>query len=400
MTRGIRPIILGGDLGAYATARAFHEEYGVRTVVLSGTRIGPTADSNIIDLRVIEDLADTFVPTLQRIIAEKPQATTILLGSVDWWVEELVANRDILQPGIVPYVDLETLDQITNKARFAEICQELGVPHPKTVVVSPGEELPPHIPLPMVVKVADAGSFRDIEFPGKNKVEFFASREELERYLRVVKSTGYTGEFVVQEEIPGGDDSMAAVNALYDADGRAKHFVYGRVLLEEHTPNGLGNSVAQITGSPSDHPAIIGAKKILDHLGWVGFGNFDLKISDDEHLFFELNPRVGRSGYAVTAAGYNVARYYVETFMREVPSSSEPSVTPPAHLFTVVPLRLLQRYAPRWRQEVRTLKREQKVTNPYYYRAEKRPRRWFYVVTAMINQFRKFKRHHPGLGDE
>lgn len=395
MKQPLRPIIVGGDLGSYASARAFHEAYGVTTVIIAGTRIGPVADSSIVDLRVVPDISESFVRTVAAVMAEEPGATHLLLGSVDWWVEELVEHRHELSPGVVPYVEQDVLRQVTDKANFARLCEELGVPHPQTIVVAPGREVPPDLPRPMVVKVADPGSFRDVEFPGKNKVEFFDTRAELDDYLTKVDQAGYAGEFVVQEYVPGGDDAMATVNAFYGPDGKAHFFVYGRVLLEEHTPNGLGNSVAQITGSDPDHPAVVAAKRFLDHLGWVGFANFDIKLRGEEPLFFELNPRVGRSGYAVTAAGFNAARYYVEAFIDEQPAPPTPEVARPSHLFTVVPTALLNKYAPAWREQVRALKREKKVTNSYFYRAERNPKRWFYIVIAMVNQFRKFAQHHP-----
>lgn len=395
MKSTLRPIILGGDIGSYATARAFHQEYGVTTVIIAGTKIGPVADSSIIDLRIVPDLAGRFVEAISQVMAEQPQATHILLGSVDWWVEELVHHRDALAPAIIPYAESAAVDEVTNKASFARLCQRLGIPHPQTVVVAPGQDLPESLPLPMVVKVADSGAFRDIEFSEKNKVEFFDTRAELQEYLSKVKAAGYTGEFVVQEFVPGGDDSMAAVNAFYGSDGAAHLFVYGRVLLEEHTPNGLGNSVAQITGSDPDFAPVMHARTLLDHLGWAGFANIDMKIRGDEHLFFELNPRVGRSGFAVTAAGYNVARHYVETFVNNRPAPKEPEVAPPAHLFTVVPLGLVKKYAPAWASQIRKLKRSGRVTNAYYYRAERSLKRWFYIAVAMLNQYRKFAQHHP-----
>ncbi len=391
----IRPIILGADIGSYATARAFHEAYGVQTVIIAGTRIGPVADSGIVDLRVVPNLELDLVAAVRSVMAEQPESVHLILGSVDWWVSKLVQYRAALEPAIIPYAPRDVIDRVMDKAEFARLCAAVDVPHPHTTVVRPGGDLPSELPEPMVVKAADPRAFNEIEFEGKKKVEYLNERRDLEEYLRRVSTAGFDGEFVVQEFVPGGDDAMATVNAFYGPDGAAHFFVYGRVLLEEHTPNGLGNSVAQITGSAPDHPAVQAAKRLLDHLGWVGFANLDLKIRGDEYLFFELNPRVGRSGYAVTAAGYNSAKHYVEAFVEGRSAPAEPDIAAPSHLFTVVPTGLLKRYAPKWRGEIDRLKRKGNVTNAYYYRAEKNPKRWFYIVVAMANQYRKFARYHP-----
>jgi D-aspartate ligase len=181
-------------------------------------------------------------------------------------------------------------------------------------------------------------------------------------------------------------------------DGTAAFALFGQVLLEEYTPGALGNSVAQVTGPNPE--TVEHARRLVDHVGWRGFANLDVKRDprDGVYRFLELNPRVGRSGYSVTAAGYNVARMYVDAFLDGAPR-------PPfragdaEHLFAVVPLALVKRYVtPAQWERVRRLKRAGRATNPYYYRVERDPRRLGYVAVAMANQFRKFAHHHPGLG--
>ena len=39
-----------------------------------------------------------------------------------------------------PYLDFELLDDITQKERFYEICEEIGVPYPKTVYLDCGDK--------------------------------------------------------------------------------------------------------------------------------------------------------------------------------------------------------------------------------------------------------------------
>jgi len=134
-------------------------------------------------------------------------------------------------------------------------------------------------------------------------------------------------------------------------------------------------------------------------VGWAGFASLDVKRDprDGVYRFLELNPRVGRSGYSVTAAGYNVARMYVEAFLDAAPRDGF-RAGDAEHLFAVVPLALVKRYVSRAQWErVRRLRKAGRVTNPLFYRVERHPRRLAYLAIAMGNQFRKFARHHPGL---
>ncbi|WP_420110588.1 carboxylate--amine ligase [Pseudactinotalea sp.] len=403
----VRPIVVGGDIGAYASARAFHEAYGVTTVVLAGVSVGPVAHSAIVDLRIVPGLDDdaTLVSAVQQVVAEQPGVPHLVLGSADHAVLALVRVRAQLGDVVVPYVDAPLMERVTSKAGFSRLCAELDIPHPRTHVVRVGShshDLGSEVTFPAVVKASSSAEFHDAEFEGKRKVAYAADATELTGMLDRMAAAGFSGEVVVQERIPGGDEDMAAVNAFSGQGGRTRFLLFGQVLLEEATPNGLGNSVAQITAGADPHghrrEAVEHARRLLDHLGWTGFANLDLKRDprDGRYRFLELNPRVGRSGYAVTAAGYNVATMYCEAYLDGDSSPSEQVMVGEAeHLFTVVPLALLRRYvsAETW-QRIRALQREGAVTNPYYYRAETNPRRWFYVITAMINQFRKFARWH------
>ena len=56
-----RPVIVGGDIGSYSIARAFHEEYAVKSIVLSKIKYGPSTNSKIIDNIIEENLDDDKV---------------------------------------------------------------------------------------------------------------------------------------------------------------------------------------------------------------------------------------------------------------------------------------------------------------------------------------------------
>ena len=401
-TAPVRPIILGGDIGAYGTARAFHEAYGVRSVVIAGVSTGAVAHSAIVDHRVVPGIEDTdvLVAAVRAAATEVPGSRAVVLASADWLVRTLVEQRERLEDVVVvPYPDRAALDLMTDKARFTALCAELGVPHPRTAVVRAAQvrALDLDLTYPVVVKAASTAEYHHVEFAGKKKVDLARDPTELDGVLGRIAAAGFDGELVVQEYVPGGDDEMGAVNVMCWPDGHAAFALFGQVLLEEYTPGALGNSVAQITGPNPE--AVEHARRLVDHVGWSGFANLDVKRDprDGSYRFLELNPRVGRSGYSVTAAGYNVARMYVEAFLDGAPRP-EFRAGDAEHLFAVVPLALVRRYvtAPQWAR-VRRLRRAGRVTNPLYYRAERHPRRLAYLAVAMANQFRKFARHHPGL---
>ncbi|MFV0425708.1 MAG: carboxylate--amine ligase [Beutenbergiaceae bacterium] len=409
----LRPIIIGGDIGAYACARTFHEAYGARSVVLAGVSTGAVAHSSIIDHRIVAGLDDDdeLAAAIGAVAAERPDCTHLVLGSADHAVQALVRIREQLPAVIVPYAEAAAMEQVTSKAGFSQLCLELGIPHPRTQVlrIDAGQwQLPAGVAFPLVLKAASSAQFHAVEFPGKRKVAFLATMDELTQLLQRMATAGFSGDVVLQELIPGSDEDMAAVNSFCDTSGMVRFQLFGQVLLEEATPNGLGNSVAQITGGASAHDeAVEHARRLLAHIGWTGFANIDLKRDprDGRYRFLELNPRVGRSGYAVTCAGYNTALMYGHFYAGQ-PSppwqgeheESALYVGENEHLFTVVPLALLHRYvsAGMWRR-VRGLRRRA-ATNPYYYAAERNPRRWLYIAMAMFNQFRKFRRWHEPSG--
>ncbi|TNU76075.1 carboxylate--amine ligase [Miniimonas arenae] len=406
----MRPIVLGGDIGAYASARAFHEAFGVRSVVVAGAATGPVRDSVAVDLRVVPDVAADLVATLGAIVAERPGERHLVLASADWLVEAVVAAAPQLRDlgVVVPYAPADVVARASDKAQVMAACAALGVPHPETaVLVLDGEArldavLAPlaELTYPRVVKVASTSRAHDVTYPGQAKVHVVADAAEARDLLGRMAAAGLRGGVLVQEVLPGGDGAMAAANVFVGPDGEVRFAQLGRVLLEEHTPTALGNSLAQVTADARTDalaPAVLAdVQRLLRHLGWSGFANVDLmQDAAGTYRVLEINPRVGRSGYAVTASGYNVAAMYVDAYLDGAPAPAAPVLGAREHLFTVVPTALLRVFAPQARAQVRRLRRARAVTNVLVYRAERSPRRWWYVTVAAVNQARKLLRYHP-----
>lgn len=122
-----------------------------------------------------------------------------------------------------------------------------------------------------------------------------------------MQSSRYEGKFLIQEMIPGDDTSMRILTTYSDQNGKVRFTSFGQTLLEDMRPMGVGNPLAIV--SRTDETIVAEAARLLEAVGYTGFANFDIKVDprDGSHRFFEINTRLGRSNYYVTAAGDNVA---------------------------------------------------------------------------------------------
>ncbi|MDR2256391.1 MAG: hypothetical protein LBE25_10390 [Arthrobacter sp.] len=402
------PLILGGDIGAYSLAREFHEAYGVRSVAIPSVMTGLLAHSRIVEPRVFADHADeagllAFIEAQARGLSLNGTRRVLLLASNDPHTRLIVEHRERFKTwATVPYADLTPLLAVTTKEGFDALCAEHGVPTPATAVVHAGEDGPAAaraagVGYPAIVKASDSVAWHDVEFPGQKKVHTVASEAELTALAAAAEGAGYTAGLVVQDLIPGPDSGMHLVTFFADRAGNVRFGSAGRVVVEEHAPGALGNSAAIVSGA---YPEIVETgRRVLQDLGWRGFAMFDLKFDprDGSYRFFELNPRLGRNHFYVTAAGHNVARFYVEEFLEGGLKQSEDFVhATNEHLYSVLPQSLLRRYVPAdLHPTIKRLFKRGGHSHPLVYRAETHPRRWFYIAASLVNQYRKFKRWHP-----
>ena len=444
MARELQPVVLGGDIGAYSLAREFYEGYRVPSIVISGLSTGIMRHSkfvNHISFAGIDD-ADAVIAKLQEIAEDNPKKDLIVVASADWLVKVLVTHKEVLEAAgyTVPYADIVPFESLTTKAGFYEACERLGVPYPKTKIVSINSQglrdsatpdkssaqndegagalerrptpnfdsIAAGFSFPLIAKASSTSAYHEIEFEGKKKVHKVETPEELTKLLNDVANAGYQGDFIIQDYIPGDDSGMRILTCYCDKNGKVRFSAYGEVLLEEHAPGALGNPAAIVTKQNPD--AVAAATRILEDAGWTGYANFDLKYDprDNTAKFFELNPRLGRSQYYIAAAGANPVRFYVQEWLRgkypnpitvlggHVPLADDGELAK-QHLYTVVPIPLLLRYVfnPEQRREVLQLVAKRAVSNPMWSRFEHHPRRLLYVAIAQLNQFRKFARHYP-----
>lgn len=392
-------LLLGNDINVYSVARAFHERYQMKSFVIGKKAGGHSADSRLIDftLEPQMDDAEVFVRRVNDFAAQQDGKTVLLLACGDNYVRSIAHNKARLASNVVaPYSDGAMIDDLMDKEKFYQLCDKHGIPRPETFICTadtPADFTPP-FDAPYILKPCDGPDYFAHPFEGQKKVFKLNTLAELRQTVQAVYRSGYRENLIVQDFIPGDDTFMRVLTNYSDKDAKVKLMCLGHVLLEEHSPYGIGNHAVII--NEYDRPLMERFQALLEDIGFTGFSNFDLKYDsrDNTYKVFEINVRQGRSNFYVTGAGYNIADYvvrdriYGETLPETVYADRE-------HLWMVVPHNVAFTYIKpaEYRTRMRALIRRGDVVNPIFYRADascKRLLRMWKKHLAQIVKYRKY----------
>lgn len=393
------PIILGSDINTYSVARAFYEEYQVKSVVIGKYESGPSNGSHMIDY--IEDVnidkSETFLKRIKQLSLKYKDKKIILLGAGDNYINMITKKRSQLPENIItPFISHELMNNLQKKDYFYELCEEVGVDYPDTLLISREMGIDFEVPFeyPVILKSSESIHYWDYPFEGQEKVYIIENREELDQTIEMIYQSGYPEKLIVQDMIPGNDEYMYVLTSYSDQSGKVVMMCLGNVLLEEHTPLGKGNHAVIIT----DHNEKLmkQAREFLESINYVGFSNFDIKYDyrDGKYKFFEINTRQGRSNYYVTASGFNVARYLVEDYIYNHKMDLELSKEP--YLWMVVPERVAFKYV-RQEENIKRMDRlikENKVVNPLFYKKDYSFYRNIRMIKATLSHYKNFKDYY------
>lgn len=337
------PVLLGSDIGAYSMARAFYESYGVQSHVFGKYATGPCWKSRIVSFHHMPTIErrPVFLTQIGQLADAYPHKTLLVLGCGDNYVRLAASCKDALPPNAVTsYMDLQELDRFMLKDRFYGLCDALGIDHPATVVYRGLDSTLPPLPFdyPAVVKPADSGDYFLHHWEGQKKAYTVGDENELLRVTRTSWEGGYRGAFVIQELIPGTDDCMRVLTSYSNQNGRVEGTALGHVLLEEHTPLGIGNHALVLT--ENDPELLAQVTRLLESVGYRGFSNIDVRFDTrtGRRLFLDFNVRQGRSNYYCTLSGFKVAEHLVDdlVFKKRRPASSPQA----GWLWSVIPHRV------------------------------------------------------------
>lgn len=395
MNKKFIPLLFAGDINVVSVARAFHEQYGIVSACYGKYPTGPCMDSKIIDYRANEkaDQQDTFLQLVKDFAAEHSDKNVLLIGCGDSYVQLASANKKNLPENVIaPYIDVDLMNDLIHKEKFYAMCERVGVDYPTTYVHKKEMGLDVDAPFEgrYVVKPSNGIEYWRHPYATQKKVYIEDTWDDVLKVLGDIYGSGYEDSVIIQNFIPGDDTYMHVLTNYSDKNGQVKMMCLGHVLLEEHTPHGLGNHAVIITEKNEKLQAQF--KALLEDIGYVGFSNFDIKYDqrDGKYKVFEINTRQGRSNYYVTSAGANIAKLLVEDLIMDKPLDLH--IVDNEHMFTVVPKKVAFTHIKpeAYRERMKKLYAEGKVSNPLLYKED----------TSLIRKLRVFKnmhRHHAAF---
>ena len=398
MEHNFQPLLFGGDINVYSVARAFHEAYGVRSVCYGKFATGPAYGSTIIDYRVCPDNEDaaTFRKNVAQVAGEFPDKTVLVIGCGDSYVKLAAENKDQFPPNcLAATVSGELINTLIHKEKFYALCDQYGIDHPDTFIYRPemGHDFTLPFQPPYICKPANGVAYWEHPFPGNEKVFICRDRQHLETVLDKVYASGYPDTMIIQDFIPGDDSYMRVLTNYSDRNGKVKFMCLGHVLLEEHSPHGIGNHAVIIT--EHDEALSLKIKAMLEGLHFTGFSNFDIKYDqrDGKYKAFEINCRQGRSNYYVTGAGHNIARLLVEDRIQhqELPFL----ITSNRSLWRMVPQKVAFDFTPkRYHQEMKALIRAGADSHSLVYGRDAALKRRLRIWKNHLGNLKRFQQYN------
>ena len=393
------PVLLGSDANVYGMARSFYMEYGVTSLAIGKGALAATANSKLVKMAVVEpNLEDdaVFVRTLTDFAKAHTGKTLVLVSCGDNYTGLMARARAALEP----YYKFacptpELVAELDTKEFFYQACERHGLSYPRTFGCTNENyktvELP--FPFPCIIKASNSVAYWNCKFPHKKKVFVAYNKEEFDAITAAIYSSSYQDNLVLQEYIPGDDNCMRVLNCYSGLDHKVKLMALGRPLLEEQTPEGIGNYAAIM--NVRDDELMEKMKAFLEDVGWEGFSNFDMKYDarDGKYKLFEMNPRQGRSSFFVTASGYNLAKWLVEDVVEHKEQGL--TIADAHHLWMIAPAGIIKKYLKdeALLAEAKELMRQGKVSHQLFCKEDAGLKRRIWYIKNQLNNYRKYKRY-------
>lgn len=410
MSKKFTPILLGSDINVYGMARSFNEAYGIKVKAMADAQLAATRYSKIVDVELHHGFSadPTFMDVMRKKmeIYKDHKEPAILIACGDGYAELLSKHKEELSKVfIVPYIDYDLLEKLISKEGFYEVAEEYGLPYPKTKIITmddykSGKYTDVPFQFPVELKPEDPVSWLNCQFEGRKKTFTIHDENEFKDIVGKIYTNGYTEDLILQDFIPGDDSNMRTLNAYVDKNHQVKMMCLGHPLLEDPTPQSIGNYMTILPAY--DEELYEQVQAFLEKLNYTGMANFDIKYDtrDGKYKFFEINLRQGRSSFYVTLNGYNLAKWYIDDYVEDSLKDKDTvygnKLKSKHVLWMGVPVKIFKEYAfeNEAKDTAEELIHEGRYGTTVFYDKDRNFKRWLLMKYMFHNYYARYKKYY------
>ncbi len=290
---------MGGSVNGLSFARSLGRR-GVPTILMENERlIGTyTRFGEFICLPPVDESPGEWI-NLLGFIRERITEPSVLFPTSDVHSLFVSIHADMLKKSfrfLVP--DIETITRILNKREQYGIASDTGIPIPETYFPETMEDvksISKEISYPCILKPHTSHIGRK-KIKGKVLVAH-TSDELISQYSRF-STPG--SEFMVQEIIPGGDETLFGYLAMWDGDELNCAWLT-KQKLRQSSPFGDGS--LQITVNAKEVALL--SRQLLREFRFRGFVGIEFRFDrrDQSYRLIEINPRTVSGNQLAISAG-------------------------------------------------------------------------------------------------
>ena len=397
-------LIIGTDINAYYMSRCYHEITGKKADIIGNRAIPYTSISNPI---IVNDFnnKENFKKALIEYGEKNKEYNILLIATSDLYVKMVSEEKGLLEKYYVfNYPDIELVNNLLIKEKFYSIYENMGLDMPKTYIYPCNknesiQKIKDYFKeYPIIIKPSDGVEYHKLDGEGLAKVYKAHAEEELEKIIKKIENAGYNKNLIIQEFIPGDDSALFDSIFYVGKDKKAKLATFAQIGLQEHTPTGIGNCTVLINGYDEhgyNEEIVYKLKDFIEKIGYQGFAEFDIKYDyrDNKYKVLEINPRQSRSGYYLTACGYNLVKYLIDDLINNKEMKFE--IIKNKYILSFVPKKIIKKYIKneKLKKEIKKLIKNKKIVNPLKYKEDKNFKRKLYLLYRDINYLKKYKKY-------
>ena len=402
----VKVLILGTDINTYYMSRCYHELTGKKADIIGNRAIPYTTISNPI---IVNDFnnRENSINALTKYGEENKNKKILLIATSDLYVKMVAENKNILEKYFYfNYPNLEVVNNLLIKEKFYDIYKDMGIDIPKTYLYpcNKNDDINKikkyfNNEYPIIIKPSDGVEYHKLDDAGLAKVYKVYDELELEKIIKKIENAGYNKNLIIQEFIPGDDSALFDSIFYVGKDKKAKLATFAQIGLQEHTPTGIGNCTVLVNGFDEHgykEEIVYKLKEFIEKINYNGFAEFDMKYDsrDNKYKVLEINPRQSRSGYYLTACGYNLVEYLINDLIFD--KKMEFKIIKEKYILSFVPKIIIKKYIKNklLKNEINKLIKNKKIVNPLKYKNDKNFKRKLYLFYRDLNYIKKYKKYN------